>query len=628
MEGFLMTAPTTPLLEDEEEGTFNASDYLKEQQSLEDAEDLEGTFSAKEYKESDEAKEATWWDSLKEAGLQSAAGLGQAFTYPLDILKMAMIGEGLTDIDDLEEAFEKSGKPFDRNKYIQTVLEQGQFIPTQSMLEEYIDDKLRTNIENPKTKTGKFFNKLFFLGGLHRGKGVTKAAIGGATGATTTAVLKEAGVPEFVAELGGDVTGGLATLEKQARNFTAEQKRIMKISEKHGLPLMEFMIGDTSGSSAKISPKRKAAFEKDLGMTTEDAIGKIVEGKIPISKLREQGKDLQILEDEAYDIATELAKKHKSPMDTSEIISDIDREISRIKSLAPSPSEAQEAAIGVLETEKKKLTAPIKKAPEILGTDGKSIPTPAQPKGKTASAEQLIEQTRNYNSNVKGIYKKAEFSGAEDEVKNVYAFLNDRIRNTIQNQGGEELVKAHKAANSIFAQNASLARTEGLLAQAFPNGEYSAKKLNQLINSKKGAILRRDIGEEGIKQLRDIAEYGQKAQKTTAQYANSAKHKFNIGDWGPLAGFILAKVPPAGAAAVAAKPMFDYVRGYMLTRPIARKTYANIMKNAANGSFKNMAKDFSILENEVIKEFGSMDDFMKQGISQLRFYREGEEDED
>jgi hypothetical protein len=41
-----------------------------------------------------------------------------------------------------------------------------------------------------------------------------------------------------------------------------------------------------------------------------------------------------------------------------------------------------------------------------------------------------------------------------------------------------------------------------------------------------------------------------------------------------------------------------------------------------------MAKDFATLESEVIKEFGSMEDFMKQGIRELRMYKEGEEDED
>ena len=166
MEGLLMTAPTQPLLDDEEEGTIDLAQYRDEKRALEDLDDDEGTIDLHEYAQSKRAKELTWIDSLKEAGLQSAAGLGQAFTWPLDVLKLAMVGEGLTDLDELETAFEKAGKPFDRNKYVKTVMEQGEFIPTQALLERKIDETFGTNIENPKTKTGKFFNKLFFIGEL------------------------------------------------------------------------------------------------------------------------------------------------------------------------------------------------------------------------------------------------------------------------------------------------------------------------------------------------------------------------------------------------------------------------------------------------------------------------------
>lgn len=585
------------------------------------------SINMNEYKGSEEDKESTWMDSLKEAGLQSAAGLGQAFTYPLDILKIAMVGEGLTDIDELESAFEKAGKPFNRDKYVQNVMEMGEFIPTQALLERTIDKYAGTNIEHPKTRTGKFFNKLFFLGGLLRGKGLGKAAKSGVAGATTTAALREAGAPEFVSELAGDVTGGVATLERKARQFSPEAQKIIDLSEKHGLPLMEFMIEDTSGSSAKITASRKAAFEKELGMSTQEAITKIIEEKIPISKLRAEGKDLHVLEEEAYEKATTLAKENPTVVNTEELVGDIDREIARIKAGSPSPSNAEKAAINVLENEKQALTnAPKKAKSEILGPDGKPVnPVSDKRTPKETSVEQLIEQTRKYNSNVKGIYKKPEFSGSEDEVRQAYAFLNDRIRNTVERQAGKEVVEAHRAANIIFGQNASLARTEGLISKSFKNDQFSAKKLNQLLNSRQGAILRRDIGEEGVKELRQIAEYGEKAQKSTTQFANSAKHKFKVGDWGPLAGFVLAKAPPVGVAAAAAKPIWDYTKGYLLTRPVARKTYANILKNAANGSFSNMAKDFATLESEVVKEFGSVEDFMKQGIQELQFYRDDED---
>lgn len=604
-----MTAPIpTQAMEDEEEG-IDMAQYRQEQQAVSENDEYEGTIDMAEYAQSQQAEEATWWDAAKEAGVQSLSGLGQAFTYPLDILKLAMIGEGLTDIDELEAAFEKAGKPFDKDKYIQTVMEQGEFIPTQELLERTIDKNFGTNINEPKTKTGKFFNKLFFLGGLTKGKGWTKAGLkkgtkAGLTGATTTAGLREAGAPEIVSELAGDLAGGVATIEKQARKFSPEAQKIIDTAEKHGLPLMEFMIEDAAHANVKITAKRKAAFEKDLGMTTEEAINKIIDEKIPISKLGRQGQDLQVLEDEAYDRATSLAQANPKKLDTKELVSEIDREIARIKSLAPSPSDAQKAAIKILESEKK-----------LLGKGG-------------SNTEQLITQTRNYNSNVKGIYKKAEYSGVEDEVKNAYGFLNDRIRNTIEKQSGKEVIEAHRAANSIFAQNATLAKTEGMIAKAFPNGEYNAKAFNKFLNTKQGQVLARDLGKDGVQELRQIAEFGERAQKATTQYANSAKHNFKIGEWGPLAGFLLAKVPPVGAAAVAAQPLWGYVRGWTLTRPVARKAYSNIVKNAANGSFSNMAKDFSTIESEVIKEFGSVDDFMKQGVRELQFYREGEEDED
>jgi len=625
-----MTPSTNQFLEDEDESAIDVGAFRDEKQALQDSQDEEGTIDLDQYRQSEEAKQADWWDTAKEAGLQAASGLAQAFTWPLDVIKMALVGEGLSDIDDLEQAFEKAGKPFDRNKYIQTVMEQADFFPTQELLQRQIDKNLGTNINDPQTKTGKFFNKLFFLSGLARGKGVGKAAKSGLTGASTTAALREAGAPEIVSELAGDFTGGLATVGKEVRKFSPEQQRIMDIAEKHGLPLMEFMLQDNAGSTAKISAKRKAALEKNLGMSTQEAINQIVDNKIPVSKLRKEGINLETLEQEAFDIANDLAKKNPKVLNTSDIVEDIDREISRIKSQALSPSSADQAAIRVLNREKKALTnAPKKQKAEILGPNGEPLNTESNARTpKKASVQKLIEQTRKFNSNVKGIYKKSEFSGVEDEVKNAYAFLNESIRNTIERNTGKEVVDAHRLANTIFAQNSALARTDGLIAKAFQNDTYSPKKLNQVLNSKQGVFLRRELGKDGVNELKDIANFGEKAQKATAQFANSAPHQFKISEWGPLAGFLLSKRSVVGPAAIASKPIFDYVRGWALTRPVARQTYANIVKNAAKGSFSNMGKDFSKLENEVIKEYGSIDDFMKQGINELQFYRLGEEDED
>ncbi len=621
-----MFNPKDQSIDEDEEGTIDMAEYARQQA----VDDDEGTIDMAEYAKSREAEESTWWDAAREAGIQTTLGLSQAFTWPLDVLKLGMVGEGLADIDELEDAFKAAGKPFDRNKYAKTVLEQGEFVPTQELLERAIQKKTGINLE-PKTKTGKAFNKLFFLAGLSRGKGISKALKAGAVGAGTTAALREAGAPELVSELGGDISSGLGTLEKEARKLSPEAKRIAEVAEKHGLPLMDLMLEDTVKGSPKISAKRKAALEKELGMSSEEAIKKIVEEKIPVSKLRGQGKDLQVLEDEAYDTAKELGKKYKTPLNTDQYISDIDTEIARIKSLAPSPSKAQEAAIRILEDEKGKFTTKGKKGKAVLDAEGNPI-TSTKGKGKPATVEELVTQTQNYNSNVKSIYKKAEYSGVEDEVKNTYAFLNKSLRDVIEKQAGEDVSQAYKVANSIHGQNASLARTEGYITKAFQNGEFSPKKLNQVLEGKySGAQIRKDIGKEGVKELKDIANFGTKAQAATKQFANSAKHKLQMGQWGPLAGFLLGTVPGIGLAkgafATIAKPFFDYVKGWALTRPAPRKVYSNIIKNAAKGSFGKMSKDFATLESEIIDEFGSMEDFMKQGIRELEFYREGEENE-
>ena len=599
MERFLMSLSSY-----DEEGTIDMNAYRQQQ----DEDDYEGTIDMSEYSDSKEAKEASTWDYVKDAGIQSALGFAKSYTWPADVLKLAMVGEGLTDIDDIEEAFKKEGKKFDKDKYIKTVFEQGEFIPTQELLEDIAQKKTGINLE-PKTKIGKSFNKLFFLSGLAKGKGFSKEALNkgitsGAKGAATTAALRELGAPEFISELGGDAATGLsAALKKQPRRIPAEAKRLQAVADKHGLPFMEFMVEDSISPSAKISKGRKAAFEKNLGMSTEEAIQGVIEDRIPVSRFKNSGADLEVLETEAYDKVKELASKNPKPINAEQIGTDIDREVARIKSLAPSPSDAQKAAIKILEGEK-----------DVLS------------RGK-ANTEQLINQTQNYNSNVKSIYRKPEFSGVENEVKNAYAFLNNSIRNNIESQVGKEVTDALKAANSIHGQNASLARTEGLVSKAFKDGKYNAKKLNQLLDSKQGAILRRDIGEQGIKELRDIAKFGQQAQAATTQYANSGKHKFNVSQWGTLAGFALGKIPGAGVAAAYAKPLFDYFRGWVLTNPAARTEYAKIIKNASNGQFKNMAKDFAVIESEMIKEYGSIEEFMKQGIRELQFYREGEEDE-
>ena len=582
----LLMQPMSIQNEEELDDVIDMEDYTSKSEQSE--EDSDGVIVMQQYSDSGEDQEASWWDLAKDVVVQPVLGAARAFTWPADVLKLAMVGDALSDLDELEAAFEKAGTPFDRNEYIKNVSENSQFIPTQDLVENLIEEKAGIDLK-PKTKTGKILNKFFTLASLTRGKGLTKAITAGAVGAGTTEGLKSLGVNETASELIGDVAaGGSTAFRKSPRILSPEIASLEKTAAKHGLPFPEYLTRDPKQLIAPvISEKRKLALQNNLGMTSKEAIDDVITGKLNPAKLRKQGADLEVLVDDAYDNVKNLAKQNPKKVPTKNIVNDIDMEIARIKKNAPSPSDADKAAISILENEK-----------DILS---KSTPT----------TENLVEQIKNYNSNVKSIYKRSEFSGREDSVRSAYAFLNNSIRNTVEAESGTDIRKAMRAADTLYSEKSKLDRVESLVSKSFKDGDYNPKKLSQLLNSKQGLIVRRELGDDAVNQIRDIAKFGEQAVKATTQLAKSPTNLGRIAEWGPLAGFLLYHMPKSAGMLIGAKAIGDRVRGYLLTNPASREVYRDIVKNASKGSFKNMATDFDKLESSITKSFGSMDEFMK-----------------
>jgi len=109
----------------DEENVIDMNNYALQQD--EDAE--ASAIDMKEYASSPEAEEATWWDVAKDTFVQPILGTLNAFTIPADVLKIGMMAEGLSGVDELEEAYKKAGKEFDKNDYIKKVAETSQYIP-------------------------------------------------------------------------------------------------------------------------------------------------------------------------------------------------------------------------------------------------------------------------------------------------------------------------------------------------------------------------------------------------------------------------------------------------------------------------------------------------------------------
>src|ERR1700733_504892 len=99
-------------------------------------------------------KQPGWHETIDDILTQTNRGFLKVYTWPADVLKLGMIGEGLSDLDELEDVYKREGKPFDREKYIRGVFETAQFIPDQTLLENLYKEYSGNSLE-PKTGLGK-----------------------------------------------------------------------------------------------------------------------------------------------------------------------------------------------------------------------------------------------------------------------------------------------------------------------------------------------------------------------------------------------------------------------------------------------------------------------------------------
>jgi len=581
------------MVEDDGIGIDLASYQEEKDEQLEDSFiDLE-TYA----KETKEKKEPTWNETVGDWLTQAGRGALKVFTWPAEVIKLSMIGEGLSDIDEIEEAFRKSGKPFDREAYVKSVFDQSRYIPSQDLLEQELEDLTGVSLE-PKTESGRRIKQGVELLGFTRG-GFAKKLTAAATGVGTTEGLKQLGVSEGKAELVGDVASlSPSVLEKSIKAIPSQSKNLEKIAQKHALPFKEFMIRERAPAlKGRLFSNTEARLKDQFKVSANEAIDRIIEGKIPIRRLRERGINLDSLGEHAYNQTIRMAQSKPQAIKTDAIVKNIDKEIDRIKALAPSPSDAQKTAIKILENER-----------DIM-------------KVSNPTSEQLINQHMNYNSDVKAIYAKPEFSGKEEQVRKTYEFLKNELVDAMSKQGNADVANAFKAANKIYHEKSKLAQTESILQKAFKDG-YSPKKLERVLHSKSGNYLKRNIGKDAVSELQDIAKYGKEAEEKMSKFldlrSNSVANE--VRSWGQIAPIIFLPHKLKGASAALISPFAKHVQGNLLTKDATREIYKLTLKHAAEGSFNLLKKDFVNLENEIAKEWGSVDDFMDTIMSELEIY--------
>jgi hypothetical protein len=532
--------------------------------------------------------EPSWLDTIGDAFVQTGRGALKFYTWPLDVLKMGVIGEGLSDMDELEESFRKADKPFNKEEYVKSVFDMAQYVPTQEMAEKGFEGVTGLSLE-PKTEIGEGIKQFAEIASFTRGGAVKKLG-SAAIGSGTTQGLKLAGVGDTKAELIGDAASlSPAFLEKSAKNVAKGAQSLQSTAQKHSLPFLDYMVKERAPFlKGRLLKNTEQRLKEEFNVSSTEAMKRIVEGELPIKRMRDRGVNLDSLAEHSYDVTRQLAQSKPQVIKTDGIIKNIDNEINRIKSLAPSPSDSQKSAIKLLEDER-----------DIL-------------KVSNPSSEQLINQHINYNADMKQIYRKPEFSGKEEQVRKTYEFLKNELMDAMEKQGSADVSNAFKAANKIYHEKSKLTQTESLLGKAFNGDSYNPKKLEKLLSSKQGNFLKRNMSESAIKELEEIAKYGVEAEGKMANFIDlrSPAIANEVKSWGQLAPMVFLPHNLNGAMLAIARPVAKHIQGKLLTRPATREIYKLTLKHAAEGSFNLIKKDFANLEREIVKEWGTVDDFM------------------
>jgi hypothetical protein len=562
---------------------------------------------------------------------QAVLGGLKRFTYPADILKLAMIGEGLSDLDSLEETYRQAGKEFDRDEYIRKVYEAAEAIPTQQLGEELVKKYTRLDLE-PQERMGKIARRageIFTLqpGSIasQPGKELAKRGAASLTGSTTSEGLEALGVPEPLAELAGFALGsGLSEGKIVEKALSEEGKAARETAEKFGLRRIRGAEEEPSGAPAIISKRKQENLTRELGETSKQAIDDIIEQRLPIKARREAGIDLEEAYTRAYDRAQESAhnidasikKGEKKPINFDPLLEFIDKKINDLRGKAPSISDSDKVVLNLLKKERHQLTqAPDKKA-VILSPSGESFKSSPKARiSKNSTASQVLEQYKNFNDNVRGIYKKPEFSGAESKIKDTYAQLNKKLIESLEKSGENELAHELKFANKIFGDTQKLNQTEAILGKAFENG-YDPKKLLKTIGGKANrAFLERNLGKEAVQDLKDIASYGERAHRMVLSKIKNPK---SVGEYisslTPLKAGLLylshGTLPAAIAGIEIAKGSIPRLQGALLTRKTTSKAYKNFLKAASSPKSSVFKKASEELSKAIINEFGSEEELI------------------
>jgi hypothetical protein len=521
---------------------------------------------------------------------QAAAGAASYLTWPADLAQAATRASALDTLKEMGES-----NPQSRAAVEESVSK----IPTQQGLEDYLSKKTgyRFQPEGFAEKTARGAGQLISPKGLLSG-GVKEGLIAlgkrgtaAISGAAAEKGLENLGVNPFIASLAGITGASIGDIE---RKFSKEAQEIKNMAKKHSLRESQFMVEEAPKlRTATITKGQAHKIESELGQTSKTAIQKIIKDKNSITKLRDEGINLDEYANKILKQTEDIAKTSKAPVSLSPVISSIDKKISEIKSTAPSLSETDKKFIDILQEKRNDFA----NNPNI-------------------SHEQYLNQYRKNNSDRKAFYKNPQMTHLQEAANGAYGFLNEQMIKNAETGAEKEFTSSLKAGNKLHAERSNLSQIESIFTPFFD--DPNPKNLEKILKSdKKSALLKRSLGEEGIKEVKEIGKYVEKAQDKLKE--NFIQHGESwvgvIKDMG--LGALGALISPTVAGSIEIGLAASYIKGAMLANKKIRGDGLNLYKAMASGNEKAIRTYSKKFNESIDREYGNPEDMISQADSEM-----------
>ena len=517
-------------------------------------------------------------EKLAHTALQVPLGLLKRTTFPADLFKALSVGAGQNTLQELQESeLEQFGQKFPEEPAREQIRKVAEYFPTQDLAEEGLA-KLGLDLR-PSNGPEKFVRGASELASFAPGA-LGKRLAAGTGGQSVEEIAEALGVPPQIAGLlGALTTGGIAATKASIGKKAVPKSEAAQIAEEFNLPKVRGTEKPHKGWKGSVFEGKKEELVKDFVSGSERAAKEVIKENIPAARLREMGVNLEEASNKIINEAESLAKKQKVKVKTGYVRGKILDQIESLEKRAISLSPETKASI----------------------EDLKGIFKDFQKGDITAS--QLIGQWREFNKRVSTLYQNPSVKGRERELKSLIENVKHSMIEAAERSGlDKEFIDAFKYSNRFYSQSKDLEGAEKILSQAFQEGSKPTDLSRILSNNKKEALLKQQLGKEGVEDLKKIAKYGELLEERVLK---NIKPTLNLrGD--PFQYALTLGLKSLGyskAALISFLPKaYKILQGKLITSPSFRKDYKYFLERSLKMDQEGAMKAAESIARELVQE--------------------------